>query len=60
MCKFVGSCFLQVLLKLLGKTSINVETVLDGVECTDKVFSMDHGYYSIILVSIVEEVPFIL
>ncbi|KAF4301622.1 PAS domain-containing protein [Botryosphaeria dothidea] len=38
-----------VLLKLLGKTSINVETVLDGVECTDKVFSKDHGYYSIIL-----------
>ncbi|KAL1632116.1 hypothetical protein SLS56_004005 [Neofusicoccum ribis] len=38
-----------VLLKLLGKTSINVETVLDGVECTDKVFSVDHGYYSIIL-----------
>ncbi|KAL0254949.1 hypothetical protein SLS55_009473 [Diplodia seriata] len=38
-----------VLLKLLGKTSINVETVLDGVECTDKVFSNDHGYYSIIL-----------
>ncbi|KAB2580028.1 Peroxide stress-activated histidine kinase mak1 [Lasiodiplodia theobromae] len=38
-----------VLLKLLGKTSINVETVLDGVECTDKVFSKEHGYYSIIL-----------
>ncbi|EKG21180.1 PAS domain-containing protein [Macrophomina phaseolina MS6] len=38
-----------VLLKLLGKTSINVDTVLDGVECTDKVFSKDHGYYSIIL-----------
>ncbi|KAF2088504.1 hypothetical protein K490DRAFT_18919, partial [Saccharata proteae CBS 121410] len=38
-----------VLLKLLGKVAIDVETVLDGVECTDKVFSKDHGYYSIIL-----------
>ncbi|KAK8242374.1 putative histidine kinase HHK2p [Phyllosticta capitalensis] len=40
-----------VLLKLLGKTAIDVETVLDGVECTDQVFAKDHGYYSIILVS---------
>lgn len=40
-----------MLLKLLGKTAIDVETVLDGVECTDQVFAKDHGYYSIILVS---------
>ncbi|KAK7516031.1 putative histidine kinase HHK2p [Phyllosticta citriasiana] len=38
-----------VLLKLLGKVAIDVETVLDGVECTDAVFAKDHGYYSIIL-----------
>ncbi|KAF2753697.1 hypothetical protein EJ05DRAFT_444658 [Pseudovirgaria hyperparasitica] len=38
-----------VLLKFLGKIDIDVETVLDGVQCTDKVFAHPHGYYSIIL-----------
>ena len=41
----------QVLLKFLSKADIRVETVLDGVQCTEKVFSKPHGYYSIILVS---------
>ncbi|KAF2115566.1 putative histidine kinase HHK2p [Lophiotrema nucula] len=38
-----------VVLKFLAKISIDVETVLDGVQCTDKVFSQPAGYYSIIL-----------
>ncbi|KAF2835719.1 hypothetical protein M501DRAFT_913215, partial [Patellaria atrata CBS 101060] len=38
-----------VILKFLSKASIAVETVLDGVQCTEKVFAKDHGYYSIIL-----------
>ena len=42
----------QVLQKFLKKVEIEVETVLDGVECTDAVFTHDHGYYSIILVSV--------
>lgn len=41
----------MVLLKFLSKVNIEVETVLDGVQCTDKVFSKPHGYFSIILVS---------
>lgn len=44
--------YVQVLLKFLSKADIQVETVLDGVQCTDKVFSKPHGYYSIILVSL--------
>lgn len=39
----------QVILKFLAKVSIKVETVLDGVQCTDKVFAQPHGHYSIIL-----------
>jgi CheY-like chemotaxis protein len=40
----------MVLVKFLNKVSITVECVLDGVQCTEKVFSQPHGYYSIILV----------
>lgn len=39
----------MVILKFLAKASIKVETVLDGVQCTDKVFAKPHGHYSIIL-----------
>lgn len=38
-----------MILKFLSKVSIPVETALDGVQCTDKVFSHPHDYYSIIL-----------
>ncbi|KAK7179498.1 hypothetical protein DPSP01_002607 [Paraphaeosphaeria sporulosa] len=38
-----------VVLKFLARISIEVETVLDGVQCTDIVFSKPPGYYSIIL-----------
>jgi hypothetical protein len=41
----------KVLLKYLNKINIAVELALDGVECTKKVFSHDHSYYSLILVS---------
>ena len=37
------------MLKFLSKVSIKAETVSDGVECTNKVFSQPHGYYAIIL-----------
>ena len=40
----------KVLLKFLSKVGIGVELALDGVECTDKVFSQDHSFYSLILV----------
>jgi len=43
--------YLQVLLKFLSKVGVEVETVLDGVQCTEKVFAKPHGYFSIILVS---------
>ncbi|PNS17575.1 Peroxide stress-activated histidine kinase mak1 [Sphaceloma murrayae] len=39
----------MVLLKFLGKVAVQVDTVLDGLQCTDRVFEMGHGYYSIIL-----------
>ncbi|KAI9777207.1 MAG: hypothetical protein M1835_005308 [Candelina submexicana] len=39
----------KVLLKFLSKISVTVDTALDGVQCTDKVISKDHGYYSVIL-----------
>ncbi|KAK5131199.1 hypothetical protein LTR08_001224 [Meristemomyces frigidus] len=39
----------QVILKFLAKVSIVAETVMDGVQCTDKVFAQPHGHYSIIL-----------
>jgi signal transduction histidine kinase len=40
----------KVLLKFLSKIGIGVELALDGVECTDKVLSRDHSFYSLILV----------
>ncbi|KAI9046606.1 hypothetical protein LZ554_009349 [Drepanopeziza brunnea f. sp. 'monogermtubi'] len=39
----------KVLRKFLDKIGIRVEVALDGVECTDKVFSKPHGFYSLIL-----------
>jgi len=39
----------KVLLKFLSKVGIAVELALDGVECTDKVFSHPHSFYSLIL-----------
>lgn len=39
----------KVLLKFLGKIGIDVEVAIDGVECTDKVFSHPHSYFSLIL-----------
>lgn len=39
----------MVILKFLAKVSIKADTVLDGVQCTDKVFAQPHGHYSIIL-----------
>ncbi|KAK5119476.1 hypothetical protein LTR85_007576 [Meristemomyces frigidus] len=39
----------MVILKFFAKVSITVETAMDGVQCTDKVFAQPHGYYSIIL-----------
>ncbi|KAK4548918.1 hypothetical protein LTR36_008691 [Oleoguttula mirabilis] len=39
----------MVILKFLAKVSIPAETAMDGVQCTDKVFAQDHGYYSVIL-----------
>ncbi|PVI00493.1 hypothetical protein DM02DRAFT_655356 [Periconia macrospinosa] len=38
-----------VILKFLARISVETETVLDGVQCTDKVFSKPPGYFSIIL-----------
>ncbi|KAF1973413.1 hypothetical protein BU23DRAFT_580439 [Bimuria novae-zelandiae CBS 107.79] len=38
-----------VILKFLAKISIETETVMDGAQCTDTVFSKPPGYYSIIL-----------
>jgi PAS domain S-box-containing protein len=40
----------KVLQKYLKKVGVEVEVVMDGVECTEKVFSLGHGYYSLILV----------
>jgi signal transduction histidine kinase len=40
----------KVLLKFLAKVGIAVELALDGVECTEKVFSHPHSFYSLILV----------
>ncbi|KAF2495724.1 hypothetical protein BU16DRAFT_397904 [Lophium mytilinum] len=38
-----------VILKFLSKVSVTSETVVDGVQCTESVFSKPPGYYSIIL-----------
>jgi hypothetical protein len=39
-----------VVLKFLAKIDVETETVMDGVQCTDIVFSKPPGHYSIILV----------
>jgi CheY-like chemotaxis protein len=39
----------KVLLKFLSKVGIAVEIALDGMECTDKVFSHPHSFYSLVL-----------
>lgn len=39
----------KVLLKFLSKVGIAVELAMDGVECTERVFSKPHGFYSLIL-----------
>lgn len=44
----------QVLLKFLSKVNVKVDTVMDGVQCTEKVFANPHGYYSIILVRTIQ------
>ena len=41
----------MVILKFFSKVGIPVETVMDGVQCTEKVFAKPHGYFSLILVS---------
>jgi hypothetical protein len=41
----------EVVLKFLAKIDVETETVMDGVQCTDAVFSKSPGFYSIILVS---------
>ncbi|KAH7410177.1 hypothetical protein DE146DRAFT_341137 [Phaeosphaeria sp. MPI-PUGE-AT-0046c] len=38
-----------VVLKFLAKIDVEVETVMDGVQCTDIVFAKPPGYFSIIL-----------
>jgi CheY-like chemotaxis protein len=38
-----------VILKFLAKIDVTTDTVLDGVQCTETVFSKPPGYYSIIL-----------
>ncbi|KAH8907244.1 hypothetical protein BR93DRAFT_879078 [Coniochaeta sp. PMI_546] len=39
----------KVLQKYLKKVGVEVEVAMDGVECTEKVFSQPHEYYSLIL-----------
>jgi len=38
-----------VVLKFLAKIDVETETVMDGVQCTEAVFSKSPGFYSIIL-----------
>jgi CheY-like chemotaxis protein len=40
----------KVLQKYMRKVGVEVDAAIDGVECTEKVFSKEHGYYSLILV----------
>ena len=42
----------MVILKFFSKVGIPVETVMDGVQCTEKVFEKPQGYFSLILVSL--------
>ncbi|UNI19972.1 hypothetical protein JDV02_006114 [Purpureocillium takamizusanense] len=39
----------KVLIKYLKKIGVDVDVAVDGVECTDKVLSMPHNHYSLIL-----------
>ncbi|KAK5660746.1 hypothetical protein OQA88_12112 [Cercophora sp. LCS_1] len=39
----------KVLQKYLRKVGLEVELAADGAECTERVFSKDHGYYALIL-----------
>ncbi|KAK6433979.1 hypothetical protein LTR95_009838 [Oleoguttula sp. CCFEE 5521] len=39
----------MVILKFFSKIAIEVDTVMDGVQCTDKVFSQNPGYYHTML-----------
>ncbi|KAF2720119.1 hypothetical protein K431DRAFT_286127 [Polychaeton citri CBS 116435] len=39
----------MVILKFLSKVSIQVDKVLDGVQCTENVFNKPHDFYSVIL-----------
>lgn len=39
----------KVLQKYLKKVGVEVELAMDGEECTEKVFSLGHEYYSLIL-----------
>ncbi|KAM0704658.1 hypothetical protein Q7P35_007444 [Cladosporium inversicolor] len=39
----------MVILKFFSKVGIPVETVMDGVQCTEKVFEKPQGYFSLIL-----------
>lgn len=41
----------KVLHKYLTKVGLEVELAVDGEECTNKVFTHTHGFYSLILVS---------
>jgi len=41
----------MVILKFFSKIAIKIDTAMDGVQCTEKVFANPPGYYSIILVS---------
>ncbi|MCJ1364306.1 hypothetical protein MMC16_003415 [Acarospora aff. strigata] len=43
---------LRMLIHFFKKASIDVETAGDGVQCTNKVFSHDPGYYSVIVCDI--------
>lgn len=41
----------KVLTKYLTKVGVGVDIAVDGMDCTDMVFSKPYGYYSLILVS---------
>lgn len=47
----------MVMLKLLRRVSVAVETCFDGVQATDKVLGKPPGYFSIILVSFSSSLP---
>ena len=47
----------KVLMKYLTKVGVGVDIAVDGVACTDMVFSKPYGYYSLILVSFLQPSP---